>query len=167
MINKIYLDMDGVFVDFKRGIFETLGPDISYDYATVGKFLSSLQGQECIDWWRNLKPCKDYMNLWEAVRNYIPHFLSAFPPSGFCDNESIQKGKKLWLSDNIIMPMSTYIHIVEKHEKKDFANEHSLLIDDDRENVREFQKAGGATILYGDPELAITHFESLMESANK
>lgn len=141
---EIYLDMDGVLVNFEYGAEKATGKTLSNnildaaDWKTIGSDAN---------FWKNLPAMHDAMILWDFVKNFEPHILSAYPPE---DKENAIRGKRYWIVKHLHYPLKD-VHLVERKEKQQFAmnpktGEPNILIDDYQKNIDEWRKAGGIPI---------------------
>jgi len=154
----IYCDMDGVLVDFAKGI-EDMFKVKSKDPSMPGP-MQTAGFSDASDWskapnkaykwepiqsypmfWPTLPMKKDGFKLWSYIKKFNPHILSAYTPF---DKNSI-KGKKLWLQRNLKMTDSSRIHLVRRADKRGYANG-NVLIDDYGKNVKEWKAYKGIPI---------------------
>lgn len=149
----IYCDMDGVLVDFDKGFKELTG--ISPKKAS--KTLQPEQFWEELDkagsaFWRELDWMPDGKHLWNYVQKHNTKLLSA--PSR---HKSSRIGKKEWVAREI---PGTFLILVPRSEKKDFASRTSILIDDFGKNIDEWIRAGGIGIHHKSAEATIKELEN-------
>ena len=146
---KVFLDMDGVLVDFRRGVGEVFGRnDLSNSWA----FWENWEGvttKEISDicdkhfWW-SLNWTPEGMGIYQTtIRKFLVkdiYLLTAPMP-----NLDSYTGKALWVNKH--MPIYKNRLIVTPAPKFLLAGPNTLLIDDKDENVEEFRAAGGQAIL--------------------
>jgi len=154
--HEIYVDMDGVLVDFFRGTRNILG--YSWDdprFSTKdkrqerGKILSAQP-----NFWANLPPERDFDQLWSFIKNFHPSILTAYPYDWY-DEERAKSGKWAWCQKYLHIPHEKF-HCVERSSKQYFAKEHdgskfgkpNVLIDDMQQNITEWGRKGGIGILH-------------------
>lgn len=135
----IFCDLDGVLADFNDGYYKLTKRDIR------GKFLTNKWFWDPIDkagreFWANLNWTIDGKNLWEYIKKYNPKILSA--PS--MKNDS-RVGKHDWVNREI--PGTTLL-LRSAENKKEFANNTSILIDDRLENINDWIESNGIGILH-------------------
>jgi hypothetical protein len=189
MIEKyqIFCDMDGVLVDLVRGVGDAIYSEppenSSENYkkaqqkareALDGKPLrggnldknSSIYKKETKNFlmrvmnndrrfWINLKWMPGGKKLWDYIKKYDPVILSR--PT---DLQAVI-GKKKWVKDNLGL---TKERVQIRYDKSPYANHQGkigILIDDFEKNTNKFDKAGGQTILYKNPDQAIDELKSL------
>jgi len=144
---KLFVDMDGVLVDFDRGYKELTGvethhADVQGKNEFWNTFKRSLQNHQISekDYWVNLKWMPDGKELWDYVKKYNPTLLSA--PSR--DPQS-RWGKRIWVKNNL---PKTPLILAAAEAKKNYATKDSILIDDRISNINDWIKAGGIGILH-------------------
>lgn len=152
---EIYLDMDETIVDWYEGANSALK---KFGYPEWNhEFWKQYQNDEADDikwsvinkipnFWLNLKFTKDGKRIWDFVKKYKPHILSACTGhSPTCKSE-----KQKWLSRNLGLNNLSNVHLVKRSEKRLFAvgknGKPNLLIDDYDKNCNEFRSAGGIAI---------------------
>lgn len=159
---EIYLDLDGVLVDFRAGAKAVAGGTPSdfkrgpAQQAAITKIFDT-----SADFWANLHPVHDFEMLWNYVKKYNPHILSAVPYSN--DTNRVlsskstvyaQEGKWAWVKKFTNIPRDR-VNVVQRQHKSNFAtsakNGHvvsNLLIDDTAQNVNEWRSNRGVAILH-------------------
>lgn len=151
MIKTVYLDMDGVLVDFRRGICEALNKPIYpasqkwYFWEEWPDITFEMVNNACsIDFWRNLDWMPDGKEILSIIFNKFNinqiYILTTPMP-----NPNSPTGKWLWIKDNL--PEFYKRTIITQAPKKLLANSDTLLIDDKDQNIDEFVNAGGRGIL--------------------
>jgi hypothetical protein len=152
---EIYLDMDETIVDWMKGADEALEragkPSWNDSYWTENH---TEEEAEKIKWqilnttpnfWENLEFLPDGKALWNFVKKYKPHILSACGTlATTCKN-----GKKRWLAKFLGYKNLGNIHLVKRSQKKDFAvvdGKPTILIDDFIKNCQEYKAHGGLAI---------------------
>lgn len=146
---KVFLDLDGVLVDFRRGVCEAFNRD---DPSTTWTFWENWEGvtfemmdAKCNDYfWKYLNWTHDGPEIERAVRNrfndkdiYILTTPMPNPRSG--------TGKLDWIKHH--MPWAYNQTTLSFAPKSLLAGPDTLLIDDKDENISEFVAAGGRGIL--------------------
>lgn len=140
-IDTIYLDMDGVIVDFRKGC-EELNAIEGYkvDWETI--HANGAEFWATLDWTK------------EGERFY--YWLEKF-----CDEQGIDLcilsavnyddgvyGKLEWLKNHCRIPQKNIYIVKNGKAKAKYANETSLLIDDFGKNIEQFVLAGGKGIKF-------------------
>ena len=145
MINKIFVDMDGVLADFDSRFVELFGHPPSESRNKFGQH------------WRTLVDDKHFENfdLHEGATELV-EFLNSVKhradiailssSGGFKDHASVQSQKIKWLcKNNIAFPA---IIVPGRWYKKGFASITSFLIDDTKDVCEYFEFAGGLVSLH-------------------
>jgi 5'(3')-deoxyribonucleotidase len=165
MINTVFLDMDGVLVNFLGGLHEALGIPYSYENYPYEKgkwnMLTDIKGfddipatfEQCDDccttnFWRHLEWMPDGLDIFETIRHHFKpeqiYLLTTPMP-----NVESASGKMMWVKSNTL----GYIKctIITQAPKHLLARPDTLLIDDKDENVDGFREAGGKALLVPRP----------------
>lgn len=143
---KIFLDMDGVIVDFAKGICNRYG--LSHDRNTcnnLGSFLTNdiWMDLECDNnFWNNLSKFEWSDKLVKACHECADTYILSAP--GVINSKSAS-GKIKWLNRYYPEFGDKFILTYHKHL---LAGSFRLLIDDNRSQIDGFNKAGGTTILF-------------------
>ena len=169
----IYCDMDGVLVDFAKGIdkmftLKSKDPSMPGTMQTAGYSdakewlkapMTAAKWQPIHDYpmfWPTLPWMKDGLKLWSYIRKFNPHILSAYTPF---DKNSI-KGKQLWIQRNLKLTDSSRIHLVRRSEKRVYANG-NVLIDDYGKNTKEWKNYKGIHIKHKSASSTISSLRKL------
>lgn len=148
---KVYLDMDGVLVDFRRGICEAFSRDDPSDnwmfWENWEGITSEIVSQVCNrEFWEHLHWTEDGQILlygWVGIMYKFPDITLLTTPM---PNPDSWTGKYLWIKNN--MPMKFMDNVIMLNCSKSLlAGPDTLLIDDRDENIQEFIAAGGQGIL--------------------
>lgn len=144
----LYCDMDGTISDFEGMShqlfgepFEPKNPRIPLD-----KKIEIVQSNRTF--WSHMPWMPDGRTLWNYIRQYDPHILSAY---SLWDYQNCLSGKRSWIARNTPSVPKNKIHLVHRAEKVQFARSLQkdtvhVLIDDYDKNVREWTSAGGHAI---------------------
>jgi hypothetical protein len=147
-IYKIYVDLDGVLVDFDRVAEEITGmkPNEWNAKENKRKFWQSLE-QEAMkgnEIWGRMPPLPDAMELWNYVKKYNPEILSA---TGHI--KAAIPEKRAWVAKHLHITDQTKVHLVRNSkDKARFATPTSILIDDRNKSIVPWVAAGGIGILH-------------------
>jgi len=140
----IFCDMDGVLTDFLGGIARHLGKK-SFEQGDIDKVLLTDAGTSK-GWWVALDPLPDQKTLWKYISQYNIQILSACP--SVCRNDkAVMAGKKAWIKKHC-KPSPSKVNIVQRRDKKNFADSNHILIDDHERNTKDFEFAGGRSIVH-------------------
>jgi len=148
----LFIDLDGVLVDFNKGYFDLTGLNISGHHYSSPQFFAPIK-KAGIKFWNNLEWMSDGKELWSYIEKYNPKLLSA--PTR--DYSSIV-GKKLWVKREL--PGFDLI-LRSASRKKEFAKPDSILIDDRESNINDWINSGGIGILHTSTEDTIKKLKKL------
>lgn len=150
---KVFLDLDGVLVNFRKGIHDAF--NVPYDYSTLSPkwyFWEDWPGiafndvnRTCTEaFWQNLEWTHDGERIFKYLEERIDPkniFLLTTP----MPNVGSWTGKMLWIRKHL--PAYEKRLIITTAPKHILARPNRLLIDDKDENINEFRQAGGRTII--------------------
>jgi FMN phosphatase YigB (HAD superfamily) len=157
----IFVDMDGVLSDFDKYIIET--HDFG-DKKTWNDQWSKLPDRMFFE----LDKMPDADQLMEYVSSYDPQFLTAIPKHKDKQKSTQAKFSRIdkyrWMKKHWnVKPW--YINCVYREEKQMFAVDDNLspniLIDDSKDNIAEWKKAGGAGIFHTSAQNSIIELQKL------
>lgn len=166
-IKTVYLDLDGVLVNFLGGLHRALGVPYDGDNYPYEKgkwnMLTDIKGfddipatfEQCNDactenFWALLDWMPDGHNIFRAVtqkfdiKNVI--LLTTCMP-----NPGTAPGKMRWIQQFLPMFKDRFIILGSRVSKGAFAESDTLLIDDRDKNIDEFRAAGGRGLLVPRP----------------
>lgn len=135
---RIYCDMDGVLVDFEKGYRELTGT-YSKNHPDNKSFWQPISDAGA-SFWANLDWMPDGEELWRYIKKYKPNILSA--PS---QDPSSRVGKEAWVKMNLKNNYNK-LYLYSRANKKLFAGENRILIDDMQQTIDEWNAAGGIGI---------------------
>lgn len=135
---RIYCDMDGVLVDFEKGYRELTGT-YSKNHPDNKSFWQPISDAGA-SFWANLDWMPDGEELWRYIKKYKPNILSA--PS---QDPSSRVGKEAWVKINLKNNYNK-LYLYSRANKKLFAGENRILIDDMQQTIDEWNAAGGIGI---------------------
>lgn len=161
---NILLDMDGVMVDFAKGLLpnlsKCLGREVKYEELDDYYFLNCLQSFTLeFEFWNNVKKFpkeyfeslewnehgyKVYSSILDIVKksNGRHNLFICTKPFETLDCMS---GKLSWIKKNCPEMLDKVIMIQYKHR---LADKNTILIDDYFENIKNFNDCSGKSILY-------------------
>ena len=146
---KIYVDMDGVIADFntafKKLNVDNLTPDEFIKTYSKNKFWNLLD-KHADEFWINIPPMSDANVLMDFIYN---NFIDIHILTASTRHPSSKIGKRMWIrrhfpfirEDNIIV-------VEEKKLKQKYATPNSILVDDNTQNISDWNNAGGIGILH-------------------
>ncbi len=145
---KIYVDMDGVLVDFDLKLKEIFG----YLPTKLDKEQWEIISNSGPKWWVSLKWMPDGKELWNYLKAYKPILLTS--PS---KHKHSRLGKKIWIFNNI----GSTPFIIDSDKAK-YAQPGDILIDDRKENISKWEEAGGIGVLHSNTRDTIEKFGSII-----
>lgn len=154
MSYKIYVDLDGVLVDFNKGYKELTGRDTTSFVKGDSTFWGPLE-KEGAKFWANLDWMPDGKVLWDYVKKHKPSILSA--PS---KDPASKVGKDAWVRMHIPNQYEK-LNLVPRFIKQRFSKENSILIDDMESTIIEWNKKGGIGILHTSAANTISELKKL------
>jgi len=151
---QIYLDLDGVLVDFEKQAVKIDKNALKLLKNKPGLIWDKIK-QKGIKFWSTMPWMSDGRKLWKYFKRYNPIILSAHTK----DVETSKQGKNVWVLKNL-----GKIHRIFcwRSDKKMHAGENNILIDDKPQNIKEWEQAGGIGILHKNTDSTIKKFEKLL-----
>jgi hypothetical protein len=157
---RIYLDMDGVLFDFVKALESTTKMSI--------KQWMKLDRKKRWDpvianktFWSNGPWLSEGKKLFNYVKKYNPHILSAYVEHAFDPN--CIPGKMKWAMKNTGLSRDK-INLVMRSQKKNYAmnaGQQTILIDDYEKNTKEFSNRGGIGITFKTASQTIAELKKL------
>jgi len=150
----IYIDLDGVLVDFDRG-FTELGkgdPESFKETHTDKEFWDAVR--EKPHFFLGLGWMPDGRELWNYVKGLNPIILTRVGPVPHCAQD-----KRDWVEKNL----GSDIKIIPTTKKEKYANESSILIDDMEKNLYPWMDAGGISIKHTSAENTIKKLKYILD----
>jgi hypothetical protein len=141
--DKIYLDMDGVIADFDKRYIELYGEkSAKMTVKSEQQFREFIGGQN----FATLDLFPGALTLLKYLRELpIPvEMLSSSASPEYHDE--ISRQKKIWLDTHQVT--FNPIFVPGKHLKAQYATTTSILIDDDEQNIKDWNAAGGLGVLH-------------------
>ena len=155
-MNKIYVDLDGVLVDFTKGYEDLSGikpKDAEKMYANdIPAFWKPINDAG-YEWWANLDWTKDGKELWNYILPHNPTILTA-PSKG----EACPKGKNIWVDRELGVEIPVFI----ERDKYKYAEPNHILIDDTKKKIEDWVDAGGIGILHGNTKDTIKLLKEIL-----
>ena len=151
----VFLDMDGVLVNFCKAAFEVHGrvwtPDqpLKYDFWHEWGLCNDDFWKKCssVAFWTDLEKTAHSRRLYMVCEKYADQvFFSSAP----CVSEASAMGKLLWLSIFLMRTVQPSEYFLGA-AKRMLAGPGRLLVDDRPEHVNEWEKLGGDAILWPAP----------------
>lgn len=153
---KIFLDLDGVLCDWESQFKKFSGgvPVDTYEAEHGEQKRYELVRKNSPEYYSTMNWTKDGKILYNFVKNFPVSILSHST-----DPES-KVGKLKWLEDNKINFKP--ILVSNREDKKKYANPNSILIDDNINNITEFNQMGGIGILHTNATQTINKLKEIL-----
>jgi len=157
---KIFLDMDGVIVDFMSAVYKLFKLTDFREWEKMGKDKYVEINKTGEKWWSEMNWLSDGKKLWNYLKDYDVTILSAGPRDKTSNAISVQ-GKRNWISKNIGSSYSSNAIITTAVEKQKHAAKKHILVDDSPRNIRQWRSKGGIGILHKNTNDTIKQLEQL------
>jgi hypothetical protein len=151
---QLYVDMDGVLVNWLKGFHALTGMDVDahdkkYGVASTWKRINAAGSK----FWADMEWMPDGRQLWNYIKSAKPIILSK--PS---THPSSKVGKKIWVEKHLGKDIP-YIFSPDKYK---WASKESVLIDDDIKNVYPWKRAGGVAVLHTSADETIAKLKNIL-----
>ena len=115
-----------------------------------------------LDFWGSLPWEPGGQELWNYIKPFEPHILSAYPK----DDKNSPEGKRLWIKKHLGNIPDHRINLVMREDKKRFAKSGAdgtpnTLIDDYVKNCIEWRQAGGYAVQHLGTKSTILKLQTL------
>ncbi|WP_406669976.1 hypothetical protein V7O67_10205 [Methanolobus sp. ZRKC4] len=159
---RIYLDMDNVITDFDNACNSISSGLIKLHSSDRDEFWKIIESQE-ITFWSEMSWKEDGRELVDYLLNYNTTILSAHPnPKRGSVAKFSRKGKYEWLAREIGKDFADKAIICRRSDKKMYSSTSCILIDDNTQNIKSWEEAGGIGILHFATENTIDKLEQLL-----
>ncbi len=163
---QLYIDMDGVLVDFLKGIETLLGHKHDENRYTKDKeyrkkfwrVIHQYNKKEGKHFWSELDEMDDAMELWNYVKKYDPEILTA---TGNMAADDAADQKRKWIKEHIGSGVKVNVTESGKDKGPEFAGENKILIDDQPKSIKPWREAGGIGILHKSAKKTIKKLKDL------
>lgn len=159
MIEKIYLDLDGVLADFQKRYQElfSTAPDHDTSRKRFGqRFGIFIQNNN----FATLDMMSDALELLSYLKTVSVPIEILSSTAREISNEEISRQKQTWLDNHDIKYPA--IFVPGKRLKVNYASENCILIDDTVSNIDDWNKAGGIGILHKNASDTISMLQPLL-----
>ena len=158
MIEKLYLDMDGVLTNFEQRWAELFGgpPEVVRNRKNFSKEWPEFVEKgafETLDWFPGGQKLLEYVR----TLNVPVEILSS--SGGHRFHFEVAEQKEFWLKTNGIKYKANIVP--GRKFKSEYAKPNVVLIDDTKQIIDSFNDAGGIGILHRDLNLTIEQLEKL------
>ena len=150
----IYLDMDGVIVNFDKQFeeaFDMLPREFEEAFGTE-MFWKKIE-ERGVGFWRGMEWMPGGQELYNRVAQHN-HFLLSSPSR----SNTSKIGKHMWKKDKT---PNTKLILSRSYNKKNYADKSNILIDDRESNIQQWRDAGGIGILYKSAEQVNAELDKL------
>lgn len=161
----LYLDMDGVLVDFNAGYRDLAnGRTIEEVEETEGEKEARRRYLAAgASFWANLPWAYGGLELWRSAQELFER-VCILSSMGTTDPERglvVRAGKLQWLANNLNpqLPESRIFIVPRRFYKKDKAAHDAILVDDMKDTIKDWNAAGGYGILHKDTRYKKTIYE--------
>ena len=146
--SEIYVDMDGVLVDFFDAWTKLLGVKSWKEIKDVDAALQKIRDTK--DFWIDLKPTPNASNLLSIIKELKGEYNILSAPMS--DDERVEPSKREWVKKNLTSFAPKEVIITAQKSK--FATQPdgtpNILIDDFGQNVAKWEAAGGVGFKHKD-----------------
>lgn len=162
----LFVDLDGVLVNLVKGLSKVVGDDITSAESEKFKkhyyeLVDSLGHDNLVNFWENLPPTDDCMELWNSVKHLQPLILTAVTNSmASCE------GKKRWVEKHLNISKDRVFCAAKSREKQNYASPNSILIDDYDRNIKEFKEKGGYGIHHTRTQKTLKDLDKILQKWN-
>jgi hypothetical protein len=166
---RLFLDMDGVLTDF-TGACEKLGDDMMFWYSNDKELFWKKIASAGIEFWSEMPWMPGGKELHGFFRSsgFFPTILSALPgPERKKALTYAREGKIKWLRKELGPSYAETAILCCRPEKALQSGAARVLIDDNSENIREWEEAGGIGILHKSSSRTIRCFSKVLEVEQK
>jgi len=161
---KIFLDMDGVLTDF-TGACEMLGDSMMLWYNSDKELFWKFIASAGIEFWSKMPWMTGGKELYSFIKNsgFCPTILSALPsPERKKALIYARAGKLEWLRKELGTDYAGNAILCFRPEKALQSGISRVLIDDNSENIHEWEEAGGIGILHKNSYQTIQSFNKIL-----
>lgn len=166
---KLFLDMDGVLTDFTTAC-EKLGDNMMFWYGNDRELFWKKITSAGIEFWSEMSWMPGGQELHGFLRSsgLCPTILSALPgPERKKALTNAREGKIKWLRKELGISYAETAILCYRPEKALQSGVARVLIDDNSENIREWEEAGGIGILHKNTSRTIRCFSKVLEVEQK
>jgi len=166
---KLFLDMDGVLTDFTAAC-EKIGGNMMFWYSNDRELFWKKITFAGIEFWSEMSWMPGGQELHGFLRSsgFCPTILSALPgPERKKALTNARKGKIKWIRKELGPSYAEAAILCYRPEKALQSGLARVLIDDNSENIREWEEAGGIGILHKNTSRTIRCFTKVLKVEQK
>lgn len=149
-VYHLHIDLDGVLVDFEKGILDRFGEWPIKPESRMWKLVNS-----CNDFYYKLDWMSDGKDLWEYVKKYLPVVITGLP-RGAHHGEN----KRRWVVDNLI-PNPPVITCKSREKQNYCYSILDIMIDDRKDICKRWKDKGGIAIQHKNTPTTISQLQEL------
>ncbi len=158
--------MDNVITDFDNAC-NGISADLIKLHSSDRDEFWKIIGFQGITFWSDMPWKEDGRELVDYLLNYNTTILSAHPnPKRGNVVEFSKKGKYDWLAREIGKDFADKAIICRRSDKKMYSSPSCILVDDNAENVENWEERGGIGVLHFTAENTIDKLERLFVEMN-
>lgn len=164
----LYLDMDGVLVNFDKGYYQLTGTSAEIAYKKDKTAASNAFLEAGPNFWLGLEWTPGGPEVWAEANNMFDnvYILSSMGTSDLNRGKAVEAGKKDWIKKFIPgFPLEKVLVVAGRHLKQGYARPNSILVDDMEETIQQWNAKGGIGIHHDDKRYRDTVY-SLRDIAN-
>lgn len=155
---KIYVDMDGVLVDFLAGVMKELRINREPYQDEIDTFLATAYGSTR-KFWSGLPWMSDGKKLWNTLKDLNTEILSSCP-NKCLTTPSVVVGKKMWAKKNL--KLTKGVNITSRRGKLKFVGPKHILIDDYMRNIEAWKASGGIGIHHKNSARTLSELKKIL-----
>lgn len=158
----LYCDLDGVLVDFDKGVFDIIGK-YPKDITNVGYLWSIINKHK--NFWIDLNWMPDGEELWNYIfLRFDCEILTGVPDCGQDKKQNIETEKKMWCEKNLKRETKKEIkvNVCASKDKNKFCKNNDILIDDRFELKEGWEKMGGIFVYHTSTKNTIKELELIL-----
>jgi len=161
---EVYIDMDGVLVDFFDAWAKLMGEKDFRDIKDVAKGLQAIRDED--DFWLKLKPTPNAGKLLALIRELKGSYTILSSP--LADDPRSEPHKRMWVEKNLkqFPPKKVIITGNKAKYAQQSDGTPNILIDDFGQNIDKWNAAGGIGVKHKDHKFERT-FKELMNHLKK
>lgn len=155
MTKRLFLDLDGVLVDFDRHCRIVLGFEPTHVNRT--QFWAAVEA--CEDFWHDMPMMPGARLMWDTLKPYNPTILTALPRT---QRSQAETQKRLWVAKHLD-PLIPVITVTRSSDKRYHCTQPGdVLVDDRPMNCAGWNAHGGRAVLFSDPVSATAEALALL-----
>lgn len=147
-MRQLFLDLDGVFADFNKGVKAITGKEPSS--LPSWRLWSSINKKE--DFWISLEPFEYASSFIDSLKKYNPIILTGLPSS---KKDLVSEQKRKWVEEHL--GEYEVITCASKDKHLFMKNKWDVLVDDNLKNCNNWEVNGGVAVLFDYPKHSIEH----------